>query len=197
MHLTSGAFFVIYICALINKFKRMKNFVFAFISILIIVSCKNVDQYRAPIESLTAEWSKATETVMNTYGSIGTSATMMNTFVDSFKIDSTKKWSKNAMMMMDSMRTAFVAQHNGITRLTSEVEEFKNKWTSMTADMDALSKGLKEGKLEGDVMVKVNDLKANCQMALTQSEQWNKNIMGAQTTVVQAWDLFKKAKSLK
>ncbi|NOT38750.1 MAG: hypothetical protein HOP11_15355 [Saprospiraceae bacterium] len=175
----------------------MKKLTIGLLAIFIIFSCKNVDQYRAPIDSLTAEWTKAGENVMNTYGSIGTSKIMMNTFVDSFKIDSTKKWSKEALIMMDSMKTAFVAQYNGINKLSTEVEEFKNKWTTMTADVDALSKGLKEGKLEGDVMVKINDLKANCQMAVTQSEAWNKNVTGAQTTVVQAWDLFKKAKLMK
>ncbi|MCC6817173.1 MAG: hypothetical protein IT267_12230 [Saprospiraceae bacterium] len=175
----------------------MKNVLLGLAFTSIILSCKNVEQFRAPIELLTAEWAKAQEAVMNTHGQLDASATFMQTFVDSFKIDSTMKWSKNAMMTMDSMRIAFEAQHNGINRLKTEVDEFKTKWVELTKDVDALSMGLKDGKLEGDVLTKVNDLKTNAEMALTQSEAWNKNIMGAQATVVQAWDYFKKAKSLK
>lgn len=171
----------------------MKNLLFVTALLITMVSCNSVEQYRAPIEALTAEWSKAGESVMNVAGSIDGSMTFMNTFVDSFKIDSTKKWSKNALMMMDSMKVAFTAQHNGVTGLASEIADFKTKWTTMTADVDALATGLKNGKLEGDVMAKINDLSSNAQLAMTQSEAWNKKIMAAQTTVVNAWDLYKKA----
>ncbi len=175
----------------------MKNLLFVSALLMTMISCNSVEQYRAPIEALTTEWSKAGEAVMNIAGSVDGSVTFMNTFVDSFKIDSTKKWSKNALMTMDSMRVAFTAQHNGVTGLASEIAEFKTKWTTMTADVDALTTGLKNGKLEGDVMVKINDLTTNAQLAMTQTEGWNKKVMAAQTTVVNAWDLFKKAAEAK
>ncbi|MEP7196784.1 MAG: hypothetical protein ABI851_09695 [Saprospiraceae bacterium] len=175
----------------------MKNLLLLILPCCMMLSCKNVDQYRAPIESLTSEWAKAGEAVMATGSSIGTASTFLNSMVDSFKIDSTKKWSKNAMMSMDSMKQAFMAQVQGISGLISEVSDFRAKWMTMSADVEALNSGLKNGKLEGDVMAKINDLKSNCAMAMTQSEAWNKNVMGAQTTAVTAYDKFKTAMKMK
>lgn len=175
----------------------MKNYLFLLVSCLIIASCNSVEQYRAPIESLTAEWSKAGEGVKLAAGNISTSANFLNNMVDSFMIDSTKKWNKLGLDTMNMMKTAFMAQVQGINNLSTDINDFTNKWATLTADVDALSMGLKNGKLEGDVMAKINDLKANCAMAATQTEQWNKNMMGAQATAVNAWELFKKAKMMK
>ncbi len=176
----------------------MKNYLLLLSALSVFaMSCNNVEQYRAPIEALTAEWTKAAETVNTSTTNLTTAANFLSTYVDSFKIDSTKKWSKVALMKMDTAKTAFVAQLQGVNGLVNEANEFKAKWTSMSADVDALTAGLKSGKLEGDVMVKINDLKANCAMALTQTEGWSKNVMGAQTTAMNAWDMFKSAMMMK
>lgn len=164
---------------------------------LTVMACKSVEQYRAPIEALTAEWSKTGEMVMNTTSQLENANTFLGGMVDSFKIDSTKKWSNNALADMNEARTAFMAQVQGLSGLVTEVNDFKSKWQSMTADVDALSTGLKNGKLEGDVMAKINDLKANSATAISQCESWNKNIMGAQATAVKAWDMFKQALTAK
>ena len=175
----------------------MKNLLLLLCPCLLVLACKNVDQYRAPIDSLSTEWTKAGEVIMATGSSLETATTFLNAMVDSFKIDSTKKFSKPAMMKMDSMKTAFMAQIQGISGLSTEVNDFKAKWATMTADVNALTTGLKDGKLEGDVMAKVNDLKSNCATALTQAEGWNKNIKGAEKTAVNAYDAFNSAMKMK
>lgn len=175
----------------------MKNLLLLLLPCLLVFACNNVDQYRTPIEALSTEWAKAGQTVTATASSLETSNTFLVGMIDSFKIDSTKKLSKNAMMKMDSMKTAFMAQVRGISGLITEVNDFKTKWSTMTADVDALTTGLKNGKLEGDVMTKINDLKSNASMAMTQAASWTKNINGAQETAVRAYSEFKEAMKLK
>ncbi|MBK6824981.1 MAG: hypothetical protein IPG87_19150 [Saprospiraceae bacterium] len=61
----------------------------------------------------------------------------------------------------------------------------------MTAEVDALSTGLKEGKLEGDVMAKINELKTSAASATSMIDTWNSSTMSAKEAAMKAYDSFK------
>jgi hypothetical protein len=45
--------------------------------VLFLMACNNVDQFRAPIEALTADWEKATTEVTELGGMIGAAQTSL------------------------------------------------------------------------------------------------------------------------
>ncbi|HRG32509.1 MAG: hypothetical protein JNK69_15595 [Saprospiraceae bacterium] len=169
----------------------MKKLSILFVSFLVVVACKNVDQFRAPIEALTAEWSKAGTAVTDAGTQVSAVASSLTALQDSMMIDPALKLKPATVTVLDSIKNTFMAQVQGLGNLSTEIAGFSEKWATMTAEVDALSTGLKEGKLEGDVMAKINELKTSAASAASMVDGWNSSTMSAKEAAMKAYDAFK------
>ncbi|MFZ1256940.1 MAG: hypothetical protein WAR77_11325, partial [Saprospiraceae bacterium] len=92
---------------------------------------------------------------------------------------------------MDSMKIAFNSQIEGITGLASEVTSFATSWQEMSGKLASLKDGLAAGKLEGDVMAQVNELKSAVMDASTKADGWKNKLESAKVAAMAAYDMYK------
>jgi hypothetical protein len=92
---------------------------------------------------------------------------------------------------MDSLTTAFSAQLDGINGLASEVTTFATSWQEMSTKLTTLKDGLAAGKLEGDVMAQINELKTAATDAATKVGDWKTKLNDAKTAAMAAYDMCK------
>lgn len=169
----------------------MKTLIVILVPVLFIFSCKNVDQFRAPIEALSADWEKATTAVTEVGSMIGAAQTSLGALKDSFMLDpmKTAKMKPDMMASLDSMKMAFTGHLDGITGLASEVTSFASSWQEMSGKLAALKDGLTSGKLEGDVLAQVNELKNAAMDAATKVDTWKSKLEDAKTAAQAAYDM--------
>ncbi len=161
--------------------------------VLFLTACNNVEQFRAPIEALTAEWEKATTEVTELGGMIGAAQTSLASLKDSMMVDPAKasKMKPEAKASMDSLTTAFTAQLDGINGMASEVATFATSWQEMSTKLTALKDGLTSGKLEGDVMAQITELTNAASDATTKVGEWKSKLDDAKTAAMAAYDMCK------
>ena len=126
----------------------MKKLIALLIPVLFVAACKNVEQFRAPIEALSADWEKATTSVTEIGGMIGAAQSSLNSLKDSLVVDPAKaaKMKPEMTAALDSMRSAFNGHVEGITGLASEVTGFATSWEEMSKKLATLKEGLEQQK---------------------------------------------------
>ena len=145
----------------------MKKLILLIAPVLFIVACKNVEQFRAPIEALTADWAKAGASVTEVGSLLNTTQVMMASMSDSLVVAPTAKLKPGVMASLDSIKTIYTNQLAGLGTLGNDLKAFSSSWQEMSTKVDALSAGLKSGKLDGDVMMVGNLL-----LKLLKQLQW-------------------------
>lgn len=171
----------------------MKKLLVFLLPVLFIFACKNVEQYRAPIEALSTDWDRASAGFMELGSLLSGATTMLTGLSDSLNVDPiiAAKLKPETTNMLDSMKTAFMAQLTGLNTITPDVTQFSNSWNEMGTKLVTLKDGLNSGKLEGDVMAQVNELKTAVQNATSKTEDWKFKINAAKNSALTAYDLYK------
>ncbi|MBK8954332.1 MAG: hypothetical protein IPM34_02100 [Saprospiraceae bacterium] len=166
----------------------------AFLSLVIFVfACKNVEQFRAPIEALSADWEKATTAVTEVGSMIGAAQSSLASLKDSLMVDPkmAAKMKPEMTASLDSLKTAFTAQVDGMSGLASEVTSFATSWEEMSKKLAGLKDGLASGKLEGDVMAQIDELKTASMDATSKIEAWSTKLKEAKAAAMSAYDMYK------
>ncbi|MBK9222245.1 MAG: hypothetical protein IPO16_08995 [Saprospiraceae bacterium] len=171
----------------------MKKFIAILVPVLFVIACKNVEQFRAPIEALSADWEKATTSVTEAGSMLGAAQASLAALKDSLVVDPkmAAKMKPEVIASMDSMKIAFNSQIEGITGLASEVTSFATSWQEMSGKLASLKDGLAAGKLEGDVMAQVNELKSAVMDASTKADGWKNKLESAKVAAMAAYDMYK------
>lgn len=171
----------------------MKKIIAILTPVLFLLACNSVEQFRAPIEALSAEWEKATTTVTEAGSMLGAAQASLTSLKDSMMLDEkmAAKMKPELVASMDSMKTAFMAQLNGMSGMASEVTSFATSWQEMSGKLASLKDGLAAGKLEGDVMAQVNELKNAVMDATTKADGWKTKLEAAKLTAMTAYDMYK------
>ncbi|HRI34250.1 MAG: hypothetical protein IPO85_05620 [Saprospiraceae bacterium] len=169
----------------------MKKLILLIAPVLFIVACKNVEQFRAPIEALTADWAKAGASVTEVGSLLNTTQVMMASMSDSLVVAPTAKLKPGVMASLDSIKTIYTNQLAGLGTLGNDLKAFSSSWQEMSTKVDALSAGLKSGKLDGDVMAQINELKTASTDAMSKADGWKSAIEAAKTAAMGAYDLYK------
>lgn len=174
----------------------MKKVIAILVPVLFIISCKNVEQFRAPIEALSADWEKATTSVTELGGMIGATQTSLAALKDSFMVDPMKasKMKPEMTDTLNSLKLAYTTQVEGLMGMASEVTSFASSWQQMSVKLAALKDGLATGKLDGDVMAQVNELKNAAMDATSKAEAWKTKLNAAKETAIAAYDMYTKRK---
>jgi hypothetical protein len=174
----------------------MKKAIAILVPVLFMLSCKNVEQYRAPIEALSADWEKSTTAVTEVGSMIGAVQSSLASLKDSFMIDPMKEAKMKPEMLdsLNSLKLAYATQVDGLMGLSSEVTSFASNWQTMSGKLAALKEGLATGKLEGDVISQVNELKNAAIDASAKAETWKLKLTAAKDTAMAAFDMFMQKK---
>ncbi len=181
----------LYLCVKFVKTIKMKNLVILSTFVLFVFACKNVDQFRAPIETLAADWAKTGTMVTDAATEVNTLISDLTSLQDSMTVPAGSKMAADATAMLDSLKNGYMAQVQGLGTIAGEITGFTEKWTAMTADVDALSAGLKDGKLEGDVMTKVTELNDAVKAATTSVDGWKTAAAAAKEAAMSMYNMYK------
>lgn len=169
----------------------MKNLVILSTFVLFVFACKNVDQFRAPIETLAADWAKTGTMVSDAGAEVNSVISSLTSLQDSLTVPATSKLNAATTTMLDSLKNAYMSQVQGLGGVANEITAFTQNWTTLTADVDALSMGLKDGKLEGDVLAKVKSLTENITSAATTVDGWKSTAAAAKEAAMSLYNMYK------
>lgn len=171
----------------------MKKLIAILAPVVFIIACKNVEQFRAPIEALSADWEKATTAVTEVGGMIGAAQTSLASLKDSLMVDPkmAAKMKPEMTATLDSLKNAFTGQVDGISGLASEVTSFATSWEEMSKKLAGLKDGLAAGKLEGDIMAQIDELKTASVDATSKVEGWGAKLNDAKAAAMAAYDMYK------
>ncbi len=176
---------------------KMKKLIALFAPALLLVACNSVEQFRAPIEALATDWDKVTASVTETGGMIGAAQASLASLNDSLMVDPklAAKMKPEASASLDSIKAGFASQLEGIGGLASEVAAFTTSWGELTTKLNTLKEGLAAGKLEGDVMAQIDELKNAVVDATSKSEGWVSKLNDAKASAMAAYDMYKQKAS--
>ncbi|MBK8152907.1 MAG: hypothetical protein IPK61_07510 [Saprospiraceae bacterium] len=171
----------------------MKNLAIVLFVSLLIVSCKNNEQFRAPIDALAADWEKSTGNVAEIGNLISGLQSNLTSMKDSFVVDPKLKLTPTATATIDSLKNTYMASLNNVEGLTKGYSEFSTKWTDLTGKMNSLKEGLAANKLEGDVMAQINELKNSVAEATTMTEGYKSKLEMIRANSMSVYQSFKAA----
>lgn len=127
---------------------------------LLLISCKGVEQYRAGIEELASNWGNTTTSItdfassvsndLSNYTKAVAGATLDDAVAMKLKPEQTAAWDAAQKAILDAL--------GAYTPFQSTVNDFIKTWTEKSADVTALTDGLANKKLSGDVAGKVAEL---------------------------------------
>ena len=170
----------------------MKNLFFLLLPAFLF-SCGGVDQYRASIESLAADWDSTT-TAVTEFGNA------LNSDLESFSRTSAelrfddetlKKLKPEQATALQNAQSALAQSLQAFAPIRTQVAEFTKSWQEKAAEVQALQDGLAAGKLEGNVATQVADLNALVTQANESLTSWKTAHAAAKTGAQAAADSLK------
>lgn len=88
----------------IYKNIKMKNLFILSTFVLFVFACKNADQFRAPIETLTADWAKTATMVGEATTEVNNTISGLTSMTDSMNVAPGTKLAANVTTMLDSLK---------------------------------------------------------------------------------------------
>lgn len=145
-----------------------------FILPVLMISCKGVEQHRANIEELSADWETTTKEITDFQAQVSNDFTQYNQALAALHPDDATR----AAMTPDQV-TAWEASQkpatdalNAIPPFQKKINDFMTTWSEKSEEVTALKDGLASGKLEGDVDARIADLRAMISTANENLTSW-------------------------
>lgn len=150
---------------------------------ILFASCSNVGKYKPMIEELASNWDNATSAVTAFANKVKAAQSDMASMNSKLNIDAEvmKKWDDATKAKFEQIKSTAMANTNGISGISTELDGFISSWTEKGKELQALKEGLANGKLEGDVQGKIASLTTAATEATTKLEGWQaklQNLMG-------------------
>ncbi|MCB9277465.1 MAG: hypothetical protein H6562_01000 [Lewinellaceae bacterium] len=147
---------------------------------LVLFACNSVEKFRAPIEELVGSWDTTTAAVTEFVGQLGAEQTKANNMLAQMTVpeDLAGKMDEAATAKVGELKASFTEQLGSLSTLNETVTGFVSQWTEKAAEVNTLKEGLAAGKLSGDVMGQIADLKEMVASATTNLEGWKGSLAG-------------------
>lgn len=171
----------------------MKKFIAIILPLLAIVACKNVEQYRKPIETLSADWEKATTDFTTAGTLVGALQSSLAGLKDSLTVDPKMKMDAMKTKLVDSLKTSFMSNMDGVTALANKVTSIASNWQTGTATLNTLKEGLTSGKLDATALTNIESLKTLLSETTTATKGITESATAAQASSMSIYDAFKAA----
>lgn len=157
---------------------------------LTIMACNNVEQFRAPIEELVGNWESATTIVTDFANTLQTEQSNAAEMVAGMTIPEGVELEEETTQQVQQLQATAQTQLGSLQSLAQTVQSFVSQWTEKSSMVEELQAGLAEGKLEGDVMAKVNELKEMVGTAEGNVEDWRGQLETAKNGLQNAYVSF-------
>ena len=174
----------------------MKNVLLLFIPLLFWGSCKNIEQFRAPIEALSADWDKASGTLTQVKSLLELQHTNISTLYDTMNFDE-KLFGESAIHSLNEAKKAIITQRDGMAGLLQTANNYISEWGNMGSKLTSLKEGLAAGSIEGDVPAQIEELKKAVVDCNGKTAEWNKKVEDVMKTVFNANRLWRETISSK
>lgn len=139
----------------------MRNVLFLFLGLSLFACKSEIQKNEAAIQELATNWETATNSVtevnnllaedMNGFAAAAQGFILNEEAVASLKGDAATQYN-------EAMSAFRGATSEAYTPLMNELSAFVTEWTAKTADLTALTEGLKSGKYEGNVVESIATL---------------------------------------
>jgi hypothetical protein len=128
---------------------------------VVLFSCgKGVEQYRAGIEGLAADWDATSTAVTDFTNTLNGDLSSFSQLAGSLRLseDVQKKLKPEQATQWQAAQTAFTQALQAFAPIRTQVAEFTKAWGEKAPEVQALKDGLAAGKLEGDVTAQIAGL---------------------------------------
>lgn len=139
----------------------MKNLFFLLLPLLIL-SCKGVEQYRAPVDELSTNWDNTTKAITDFQGMVSSDLTSYTQALAKMQPDDATKAKLKAdqVAAWETAQKAVTDALGAYAPMQKTINDFVKTWSEKSAEVTALKDGLAAGKIEGDVNAKITELNA-------------------------------------
>ena len=166
---------------------------FFFILALGFSACQNLDEYKPSIEQLQNDWTAQTAMVDSLQREIEKQKTDFLNEQKAFKFDVNVVGSmvpEKSIRFKEAEKACHYAI-NGYATITAEMATYLTEWQKQTQEMDALSSGLKKGKIDGDIPSRIADLRAKIEESQQKMTTWKSNANAVSAACRASFDNFK------
>jgi hypothetical protein len=171
----------------------MKKVLILLLPVLMFACGKGVEQYRASIETLAADWDATTAAVTEFQNTLGNDLASYSQLASQMQVadDVKAKLKPEQVTAWDQAQANFATALQAYAPLRTQVGEFTKTWGEKAAEVQALKDGLAAGKIEGDVNAKVTELSALVAQAKESLAGWQTAHAAAKSQVQAAADAMK------
>jgi hypothetical protein len=138
----------------------MKRMLFLLLPVLMFACGSGVEQYRASVDTLVADWDATTSALTEFSATITNDLSNYSQMAGQMQLtdDVKAKLTPEKTSAWEAAQGALTQALQAFAPLRSEVGEFTKTWGEKAAEVQSLKDGLAAGKLEGDVNAKVTEL---------------------------------------
>ncbi len=135
---------------------------FFFLLPLLVFACKGVEQHRASIEGLSANWDNTTKAITDFQAMVSADLTNYTKNLAAIQPDdaSRAKMTPAQVIAWEASQKTVTDALGAYAPLKKTVDDFMATWSAKSAEVTELKDGLTKGKIEGDVNAKINELNA-------------------------------------
>ncbi|MBK8735388.1 MAG: hypothetical protein WBB26_07960 [Saprospiraceae bacterium] len=158
-----------------------------------IFACKNVEQFRKPIESLSADWEKATTSFTDAGTLLASVQGSIAGLKDSLVVDPKMKLDANKLKLVDSLKSSFMGNFAGLTEMANKLTSMSANWQDGTTKLAALKEGLTSGKLDATTLTQIESLKSMLSETNSTTQAVTEAANASKTSAMSIYEAFKAA----
>ena len=148
----------------------MKKILFVAVAGLLLAACNNVNQFKAPIETLATQWDSTTTVVTNFATLLTQEIQNAQSMASGLPVseDAMKKLSETTKTRLTELEASFQQESLGLSAIKTELDGFVQGWGEKTQLLTNLKEGLANKKLGKETATTISDLQAAVTDAGTQ-----------------------------
>jgi hypothetical protein len=172
----------------------MKKLFFFALPLVLLVACKNNEQYRTSIEELSGNWDTTTKAVTDFSGTVSNDMTNYTQSVAGMTMDESaaKKMTPEQMTAIENAKKGVTDALGAYVPFQQTINDFVKTWAEKSAELTSLKDELAGGKLQGDPTARITDLNNMVTTANENLKAWQATystikggVEGAMTTLKQ------------
>ncbi len=150
-----------------------------------VFACKNVEQFKAPIETLSTDWASTTQAVTDFSNMLNTEKANLDTWMANMPLaaDVAAKLDDAGKAKLAEFEATAKTQSEGLNTMANDVSAFVSNWVSQEGVVKGLVEGLAAQKLPADAATQISTLTDLVTNAKTSVGTWTEKLNAAKTAI--------------
>lgn len=150
-----------------------------------LFACKNVEQFKAPIETLSTDWASTTQAVTDFSNMLNTEKANLDTWTANMPLaaDVVAKLDDAGKTKLAEFETTAKTQSEGLNTMVNDVTAFVSNWVSQEGVLKGLVDGLAAKKLPADAATQIASLTDLVTNAKSSVGSWTEKLTAAKTAI--------------